>query len=137
MARNEEIDQKSEEVVKSAEGGAEQATEKLRDETTLQDRLVAAKAASDSSHQRPEKDPSLPEVQILAPKDAGGVERLADGQMKSDERNAWNPSRFWEKFAKSTDEYDPPSSEVGSKMLQQAQVAILNRRVLEEATRNS
>src|SRR5262249_60843923 len=79
--------------------------------------------------------PNLPNIEITTTKDAGEQEHLSDIALRED--RAWyNPAPWFGDSRSSQDFYDPPASELGTGMAQQAADAIRDRyRRIDQETR--
>jgi len=82
-----------------------------------------------------ESNPNLPDIEISTTTDSGDREHLSDINLR-EERAWYNPARWFGDRRSSEDIYDPPTSELGSGMAQQAGDAIRDRyRRIDQETR--
>ncbi|HEY9871280.1 MAG TPA: hypothetical protein V6D08_19120 [Candidatus Obscuribacterales bacterium] len=120
-----EIDNKAEELVTKAEAGDKNALTGELNAMSIEDRIAVAREMDRLNAERRKSNADLPDIEVFITTDAGRRQHLSDIQIKS-ERAWYNPLRLFDQFSR-TDVYDPPRSELGSGMLNQAVDGILDR----------
>ena len=130
-----EVEQRAEDLVSRAESGDKDGLSQELNSMTMADRIAVAREMDRLNEEHRAVNPNLPDIEIATTTDSGGEEHLSDIALRED--RAWyNPARWFGDSRSSQDVYDPPASELGTGMAQQAADAIRDRyRRIDQETR--
>ena len=116
----------AEKLVKEAE--AQRDVSKQLNKLSIEERLGVAREMRDISARHHQMNKDLPVVEIYTNTDAGRREHLTDIEVRF-ERNTFSPLRLIYGDYSRVDVYDPPASETGCGLLNQACDGILDQKM--------